>query len=543
MPQSAPLANESLASSRNDIDAIVAGAGHNGLVAACYLARAGLKVLVLEASPTAGGMTSTNPMAPEAPEHIINEASIHASLFRLSPIAAELELETKFGLRQRLIDPCHVQLSSNGDASIAMWRDANRTAEEIKYFSKKDAQTWLEYSDLIDRAIKIGLPLATTSITRPNIGAVLKVLGGTMRHARHLPAMIRLMTGTHAAVLEELFESDIVRACCLTGLPFMDFKTDLSSFAMVYLGALQSTGISMFEGGTGAFPKALIRCLEASGGEVRTSAPVKEMIVNEGKVVGVRLNSGEEIFAKKGVMTAFSPKTVLNYMLPEGLLDHRMATRAKHIPTNQRGIADYKLNMALKGKIVPTRHQNWRKKMGWGAEDLRLPTLQWATYEEGLKAYRDCTRGEVPDIIAGLGQVTTAFDPSMAPKGHDTYWFWSGLIPADPHMGWEKARDLITERVVKNSAEYYDGIEEFEIARRPLAPPDIAERFNAIDGSVYHVEPYITRFGPGRPAFGFAGYKTPIPGLFLSGSGTHPSAGICGMPGRNAAKTMVKVTK
>lgn len=524
----------------HDLDVIVAGAGHNGLIAACYLARGGLKVLVVEAHDTVGGMTCTNPMAPEAPDHMINEASIHASLFRLSPIDDELELSRKYGLKQRIIDPCHVQLNSEGDESIAMWRDANRTAEEIRYFSPRDARAWLELSELFDKAITIGLPLALTSIVRPDPMAVLKVLGRSIRNFKYLMPLVQLVTGSHSGVLEEWFESPMVRACLLSGLPFMDFKVDHSAFAMVYLGALQSTGIAMFEGGTGAFPAALVRCLEAAGAQVKTSAPVEQLVLKDGAVRGVRLQGGEKIFAHKGVLTAFSPKSVLNHLLPEGVLSHQLQTRAKHIPTVNRGIADYKLNIALKGRIEPRRHQAWRDKKGWGV-DLRLPTLQWATYEESLAAYANSIRGEVPDVIPGLSQITTAFDPSMAPAGHDTFWYWTGLIPVNPRLGWETARDQITGRVISDSAKYYDGIEELEIARRPLAPPDIAKRFWAIDGSVYHVEPYISRFGPGRPALGLAGYKTPVPGLFLSGSGTHPSAGICGMPGRNAALKMLKV--
>jgi phytoene dehydrogenase-like protein len=520
-------------------DVIVAGAGHNGLVAACYLAKSGLKVLVVEAHSTPGGMTSTNPMAPEAPEHIINEASIHASLFRISPIDKELGLSTKHGLRQRIINPCHVQLAADGDASIAMWQDAAKTAEEIRYFSPKDAEAWLELSTTIHAALKMGLPLAMTSPVKPSLGAMMSVLGRSLPRLKHLKPIISLVTNSHAGALEEMFESDIVRACLLTGLPFMDFQTDTSAFCMIYLAALQSTGISMFEGGTGAFPAALIRCLESHGGTVRTNAKVEELIVKDGEVKGVRLVGGEEILAPKGVLTAFSPKMVLNHLLPKGILTEQMQTRAKRIPTTQRGIADYKLNIALKGRIEPRRHQKWRENKGWGV-DLRLPTLQWATYAEGIQAYEDCKLGKVPQQIPGLSQITTAFDPTMAPPGHDTFWFWSGLIPAHPTDGWETARDEITNKIIKDSANYYEGIEELEIARRPLAPPDIADRFHAIDGSVYHVEPYVTRFGPGRPAPGFADYKTPVPGLFLSGSGTHPSAGICGIPGRNAAKKLIR---
>lgn len=526
-----------------EFDVIVAGAGHNGLTASCYLAKAGLKVLVIEAHDTPGGMTATNPMAPEAPEHIINEASIHASLFRLSPINEELELEKRFGLRQRLIDPCHIQLiSPEGEESFGMWNDANKTAEEIKYFSPKDAKVWLEMSELFDAAFKMAMPMMLVSPEKPGLKAIMQVAGRTLKRLKHVKPLIELVMNSHAGAVEEMFETDIVRASVLTGLPFMDFKVDTSAFAMVYLAALQSTGITMFEGGTGAFPRAMIKCLKHYGGEIKTGAPIAEMVVRDGAVKGVRLTNGDEVLASKGVVTAFSPKMVLNHMIPEGLLPDKFQTRAKRIPTNQRGLGDYKLNLALKGQIEPTRHINWRKQRGW-SEDMRLPTLQWQTYQQALDAYEACIQGEVPDMIGGLSQITTAFDPSMAPEGHDTFWFWSGLIPSQPKADWDTVRDDITAKVMKDAAVIYEGIEDLEIGRRPLAPPDIENRFFAIDGSVYHVEPYLTRFGAGRPMYGMAGYKTPIPGLYLSGSGTHPSAGICGMPGRNAALAFVKNEK
>src|ERR1700752_4810109 len=123
-------------------EVVVVGAGHNGLVAACYLAKAGIDVLVVERWGTPGGMTSTNPMAPEEPEPLTNEASIHASLFRTTNIDAELELSARYGLRQRLINPAHVHLGPDGE-SIAMWRDPMRTVAEIRRFSRKDAAAWV----------------------------------------------------------------------------------------------------------------------------------------------------------------------------------------------------------------------------------------------------------------------------------------------------------------------------------------------------------------------------------------------------------------
>ena len=376
--------------SGHEVDVIVAGAGHNGLVAACYLAKAGLKVLVLEAHSTPGGLTATNPMAPEAPDHMINEASIHASFFRMSPIDQELELSAMYGLRQRVIDPCHVQLNPEGDESIALWRDPRKVAEEMSYFNPADGKAFLEMSELIKVAWEIGLPLALNRPDKPPVTAIMQVLLKAARHMGKLKKLGTMINNSHAGLIEELFQHDMNRAPWTTALPFMNFKSDLSAFAMVYIGILQKYGVSMFEGGTGAFPAALIRCLEANKGEVRCSSPIAELIVRGGRAVGVRLTNGDEVMARKGVITAFSPAVVLNQMLPPGTLPPHFENRAKYIPTATRGIADYKLNIALKGKIQATRHQAWRNKKD--GVDLRLPTLQWFTHQECVDAYDACAK-------------------------------------------------------------------------------------------------------------------------------------------------------
>lgn len=524
-------------------DVVVVGAGHNGLVAACYMAKAGLDVLVVERWETPGGMTATNPMTPEAPEHLINEASIQASLFRTTSIDAELELSKKFGLRQRLIDPAHVHLGPDGE-SIAMWRDMNRTVEEIKRFSRKDAVQWVELSNIIAKACAMGIPLMQTNPTRPEFGNVLAALKAVAKGRHELREIIRWASISQAEAIEERFEHPMVRGPLTVNLPFMPFAADLSGWALIYIGVVQSTGVSMFEGGTGAFPAALIRCLEAHGGRVRCSAPVESLIVSDRRVTGVRLADGEEIAARRAVVTACGPSIVLNQMLPAGVLPERVAHAARRIPTTSTGYGNYKLNIALKGKVSLPRHQAWRRDtLANDSVDLRLPCVTWSTHEQSLAAGEQCVRGEVPDMIPGLSQVTTAFDPSMAPRGHDTWWFWSGLVPCRPNESWDVVRDKITNRVVADCGQYYDGLEDLEIARRALTPHDLEQRFGAPDGNVYHVDPVITRFGPFRPAIGLGGYKTPVPGLFLSGSGTHPIAGINGMPGMNAAKTVIRTVK
>jgi phytoene dehydrogenase-like protein len=520
------------------VDVIVAGAGHNGLVAAAYLAKAGLDVLVLEASPTLGGMTSTNAIFPDHPEYMVNEGSVQASLFRTTNIDRELQLGSKYGLQQRVGDPAHVQMQLDC-ASLALWRDPQKVAEELKHFSRKDAQAYLDIFEVINAATQVGLPLMQTNPVRPEFQAVMKTLGRASKHRKHLAEIARWAGSTQAETVEEHFESDIIKAALMIGLPFMNYHSDTSGWALIYLGVLSRYGVSMFLGGTGAFPRALAACIADNRGRIRTDAKVSELIVRSGRVVGVRIASGEEIYARRGVLTAFSPYQTLNRLLPKGVLPERLQNRVGHIPTQGRGFADGKLNVILKGKIKMTKMEKWR---GDGL-DLRVALNSYHTYEETLNAQYAAIRGEVPDHIPGLAYITSAFDPTLAPAGGDTFWFWTGLLPYDPKIGWEKARAQATKTIISQSEFYYEGLEELEIQHEALMPPDIEERFHAESGSVYHVDPVVTRFGPAKPAWGFGGYRTPVPGLFLTGSGTHPVAGISGMPGQNAAKTMIKLFK
>lgn len=194
------------------------------------------------------------------------------------------------------------------------------------------------------------------------------------------------------------------------------------------------------------------------------------------------------------------------------------------------------MNVALSGRVDMSKHKKWR---GDGI-DLRQACNCYHTFEQSLEAARACVRGQVPDAIPGLAQVTNSFDPSMSPEGKDLWWFWTGLTPSFPEDCWDVARKKITDSIIKDADQYYKGVEDLQVAVRPLVLPDIEERFWAIDGSVYHVDPTLSRFGPNKPVAGFAGYRAPVEGLFLTGSGTHPVAGISGMPGQNAARTVLK---
>jgi phytoene dehydrogenase-like protein len=195
-----------------------------------------------------------------------------------------------------------------------------------------------------------------------------------------------------------------------------------------------------------------------------------------------------------------------------------------------------KLNVALKGKLTLPRHAERRSD----GLDLRAPLTCWHTFEEHVAGWDAVVRGEWPDRQPFLACIPTALDPSQAPEGQDTLWIWSGVVPVNSREPWETAGDAVARKIVADCADYYEGIEDLIIDQQVLTPADIARRFHASDGNVFHVDPSLQRFGPLRPALGLADYASPVEGLFLGSGGMHPSAGICGIPGQLSAKSVLR---
>ncbi len=350
-------------------DVIIVGGGHNGLVAACYLARAGVDVLVVEAYEKLGGMTSTSPMVPEAPEHMINDGSIQASLWNSTTIDADLELSAKYGLRPVFTDPFHVHLAPGGE-SLAFWRDSPQDGGgDPLLLAQGMPEIWLKYCHTIDKAVAIGLPFMRTSAVKPDF----KYLdAGARRHLQGLrPArQYRALDGPRRSPRRwRTFELDLIRGAFTQLVPFQNFRADLGGWSTIYFGLIHRHGACLFEGGTGSLPLALMRCLEAAGGRVRANAPVEALTVSGGRVTGVRLRDGEELVARKAVMTTLNAKRVLRELLPPEVLNEEQHRRIRHIPTLERGMADFNINFAFKGKLSLPRHQKWRKD----DIDLRRP--------------------------------------------------------------------------------------------------------------------------------------------------------------------------
>jgi len=276
-------------------DVVIVGAGHNGLVAGCYLARDGRRVLVLEASDGVGGMTSTNPVLDAAPLHRINEGAMDASLIRTTTIPADLEL-ARFGWREVEVDPPYAWLDEDG-SSLCVWRDPERTAADLARFSDRDARAFIELSNELHALMRAAIPYMNTHPLRPRPAGLLGGLRGALRHPARLLGVSRLFAISHAQAIEERFEHRSIRAL-LAALPcFAPITQDGTGWVLIYFGLIHAAGVGRYVTGTGGITDALQRCLAASGGEIRCGALVEEILVGGGRVRGVRLASGEEIEA------------------------------------------------------------------------------------------------------------------------------------------------------------------------------------------------------------------------------------------------------
>jgi phytoene dehydrogenase-like protein len=291
-------------------------------------------------------------------------------------------------------------------------------------------------------------------------------------------------------------------------------------------------------GGMGALPAALARSLVDSGGRIRVSSPVAELIASGGAVVGVALESGEELYAPR-VLTATEPYRALHDLLPDGVLSQRDAARVEAIPWANDGCTHFKVEMAFRGRLSLERHQAARPDDA----DLRIPSATVGSIDEVAAAIRAARGGRLADPLPFVSMIPTAADPTQAPDGMDTLSLWSGWLPHDPPGGWPAFKDAVDQAFVAHAAQYFDGIEPLEIGRAVETPEEISARTGVRNGNVYHVDVTLTRLGPLRPALGFGGYRTPVRGMYITGAGTHPGPSVSGIPGQQAARTIIRDCK
>ena len=511
-------------------DAIVVGGGHNGLVAACYLARAGKTVLVLERYHTVGGAAITEEIHPG---FRVSVASYSCSLLR-PEIIADLRLPD-YGFAVYPKSPSYFMPFPDGRHLFLYADDRERSKVEIARFSPHDAAAYDRWEEFWDRACDIIEP----TLMQPPIS--FGELAERFERAGALDDFRRIMLLSTTDLLNEFFESEAVKATMapqsLIGTAAGPM-TPGTPYVWLYhaIGrAIGRRGVwGYVRGGMGAITQALAAAARDLGVEIRTSAPVAQVLVAGGQACGVVLENGDTVRARV-VLSNADPKRTFLTLCPSSALPADFRERIARAYRCAGPV--YKLNLAL--------HELPR----YTAAPPDLPpevicraTVDIAPTVDYLeRAWDDCKRGQPSrePFIEIYTQSPT--DPSMAPPGKHILSCFCQFAPYAPAgRSWDDGlREEFADRVLDTLAAYAPNMRHAVIARQMLSPLDLERRFALTGGHIFHGEITPDQSFNLRPLAGFADYRTPLPGLYLCGSGTHPGGGVTGIPGHNCAQAVL----
>lgn len=521
-------------------DAIIVGAGHNGLVTAAYLARAGLRVLVLERRHVVGGACVTEEVWPG---YRVSTAAYLCGLLQ-PKIIHELELE-RFGYEILPKDPAFFSPFPDGRA-LFVWRDDQQTADEIARFSSRDSRRYPEYEAFLARLAAFVDPWLLTTppdLVRRRWGD-LWTLGRMGLRALRLPPRdlvqaVRLITQSARDFLDGWFDSPELKASLATdgvigarGGP----STPGTAYVLFHHCMGQAAGKrglwGFVRGGMGMVTQALAAAAQRHGAQIRTGAEVAQILVRGDRSVGVVLAGGEKIEAAVVASNA-DPKRTFLRLVPPGLLDDEFRREIEAIRMD--GVA-MKINLATDG--LP----DFRAFPGTAPGPQHRATIHVGPSMEYIdRAWADAQRGRPSNEPFLEITIPTAYDPSLAPPGKHLINVFVQYAPyALVEGSWTHLKEEYANRVINTLADYAPNIKQIILHRQVLSPLDLEREFALTGGDIFHGEMTPDRLFFMRPVPGWAQYRTPVRGLYLCGSGTHPGGGVMGAPGYNAAREMLR---
>jgi phytoene dehydrogenase-like protein len=534
-------------------EVVIIGGGHNGLVTAFYLAKAGLKPLVLECRPVVGGAAITD----EFFRGFRCLTLAHTGGPLRPGILKDMRLE-RHGLEILRPDPRVFAPSPDGRALILFESD-DKSAQEIARFSKKDAQNFPEFHRVLTRlATVISRVLSQTppSIDKPTAADYWSLLktGKALRGLGNKD-MFRLLRWGPMAVADlvaEWFETELLRATIAARGVFGTFLGPWSagSSAVLLLRAAADphpAGAALYaKGGMGAVTQAMATAATQAGAEIRTSAEIVRINVKNGAVTRVVLASGEEIAANVIVSNADPRRTFLrlidsDYLEPNFLAkmqNYRCQGTVAKVNLALAGLPSFSAlatagssaaqDAALKAGATTTNSLAGRIHIG--------PEIDYLERAFDAAKYGDFSRRPILDV-----KIPSILDPSLAPPGKHVMSIYAQFAPYRLKNGdWKSQRDALGDVVVKTLADYAPNLPDLILHRQVITPLDLEETYGLTGGHIFHGELSLDQLFTMRPLLGWARYRSPLQGLYLCGSGTHPGAGLTGGSGANAAREILK---
>ncbi len=503
-------------------DAIVVGGGHNGLVSAAYLARAGLKVLVLERRPLVGGASVTEEVFPGVR---FSRLAYSAGLLR-PEIVSELEL-ARFGYEAHPFDPQFFLPFPDGD-SMLLWNDAARNEKELARFSKKDAETypkyvafWTEVMELIEAMVLEPPP-------------PLPDLLGMFRGPEAEELAKRILLQSAADLLDEFFESDEVKAMLVTattiGLPAGPRTPGMALMLGHMLlheinGVKQTFGYA--KGGMGGISQALAAAAASLGVTIRTDVAVAKIRTSDGEAVGVELADGTTVPARL-VLSSLDARTTFTHLVEPDALDPEFLRRVRSIKAS---------GVVTKVNAVLTELPDFTSRPGKTVQPHHRGYIDVCPSVDYLEAAWDDAKWGRPSAEPFLDCVLhSVTDPGLAPPGRHTLSVFSQYFPYDLARGtWDDRREEVGDAILETLAEYAPNLRRSVEAREVLTPLDMEREWGLLHGCIYQTDMTPDQLFSLRPIPGWSGYRMPLRGLYLCGSSAHPGGGVTGAPGRNAA--------
>ena len=519
-------------------DVIIIGAGHNGLVTAAYLAKAGKKVLVLERRSVIGGTSAS--------EEILSgfkyATCAHFAAGFSPAILSDLELE-KYGLAISPIEPLLFAPSLDRD-SLTIARDPQTAASEIRRHSAPDAERFTEFCALVAKLARFlgtlySLPLPDKAAPgAPGPMALIKAAWKFHRlDKKTMREFLRILPMSMSDLLSEWFESETLKAAIAGSSMLASFvgpRQQGTAFQFLH-NQIGATGgafraAARVPGGIGRIPYTLALAAQQRGAEIRTDAEVTTITTKDGVASGVSLVSGTEFVSDLVVSSIDVKKTLLKLVEPT-YLDPLFLLRVKNL--RGRGTVA-KINLAL--DALPKFKSPAKDAAALGGIIHIGPTLEYLERAADDAKYGRFSRQPFLEIT-----VPSISDPSLAPSGKHVMSVWMQSAPYHlRESNWATQRDALGDTVVNIIESYAPGFKNSIVHRQVLTPLDLEQTYGLTEGHLYHAELALDQIFFMRPVPGWARYHTPIENLYLCGSGTHPGGGITGLPGYYAAREILK---
>jgi len=506
-----------------DADAIVIGSGHNGLVAAFRLARAGWRVMVLERAGTIGGAIRTEGITLPGFRHDLFATNL--SLFKSSLVYREHQTEfERAGLR---FIPCQEAFASVYDdcKSVRISTDAEQTAAEFAKCSPADLEGWRDVVSIYRRLAPHVLPL--TNMALPSREAARQVLRMILYLRSGMLDFKDVIFGSPRRFVDRFFHSDEAKGAFLPWAFHLDFAPDVpggAAFAFVTAASAHLNGLTLAQGGAGAIVSALCKLIEAHGGTVQTRTEVSEVLVEGGQATGVRTKSGDVFTAARAVIANVTPPLLFGRLLSSAAVPLRVRRRAAQF---RYGPGVFMVHLAL------SRHLDWA-----AGDDLwRFNYVHLNGRADQIAAtYAQCGKGFLPSRPMMIVSQPTHADPSRAPPECAIIRLQIRAVPAViagdasgviREHDWASIKEAFADRVVEQLAEYAPGAQQAILARQVMSPDDFErENANLIGGDCVSGSHHLDQNYFARPFPGWTRYRTPIKQLFMVGASTWPGGGV-----------------